>query len=246
MRRKRAFLYSLGLGMLVSALSGWPAVTAAQSCPEGYSFPITRFRREIRDLQIKYARIPKGAVVFYGSSSIRRWGTLRTDFAPLPVVNCGFGGATLKEMNYYFRQLIAPLKPSILVAYGGENDLAHPLYCLDSVQARFRQFLRLCDAYLPPQCPVVFVLIKNSPKRAAFRSQFEEFNAWVKQEAVNHPRLYLFDGDKVLQAPDGGNSHLVYGPDSLHLGPEGYRRWTEGLKPLLLRLYASAEVPAKP
>lgn len=246
MKRDRAFCFSIVRRIATGLLSGWPALLAAQSCPEGYSFQITRFGREIRELEEKHAQAPRGALVFYGSSSIRKWETLRTDFAPLPVVNCGFGGATLKEMNYYFRRLIAPLKPSVLVVYGGENDLAHPLYCPDSVKARFRQFLKLCDIYLPPHCPVVFVLVKNSPKRAGFRLQFEEFNAWLKQEAANYPRLYLFDGDKALHAPDGSNVHLVFSPDSLHLGPEGYRRWTEGLKPLLLKLYASREAPVRP
>lgn len=207
----------------------------AQSCPEGFSFSYRRFEKEIRSFETQ-KDLPKQAILFYGSSSIRMWETLKEDFAPLPVINRGFGGATLAEMNYYFRKVVVPLKPSVLVVYGGENDLAHPAYCMDSVQQRFRTLLKLRDRHIP-QTAIVFILIKNSPKRQAFRPQFKAFNQWVRNEARAHQKLFLFDGDQPLQGKTEEPLFFYFRPDSLHLGPEGYRAWTEGLKPLLMKIY---------
>lgn len=232
------------LSFLICAF-GWSVqfpLLSGQSCPEGFSFSYRRFEKEIRAFEAQKS-VPRHAIVFYGSSSIRMWESLKEDFAPLPVVNRGFGGATLAEMNFYFKRVIVPLKPSVLVVYGGENDLAHPAYCMDSVQQRFRTFMKLRERFMP-QTPVVFILIKNSPKRRAFRSQFDAFSTWVKAQASQYEGLYLFDGDEPLRPHSAEPSPHFFKPDSLHLGPEGYRAWAQGLRPLLLRLYKGSDKAA--
>jgi hypothetical protein len=40
---------------------------------------------------------PKGAVVFAGSSTIRLWGSLARDMAPLPTIRRRFGGAKVND-----------------------------------------------------------------------------------------------------------------------------------------------------
>src|SRR5687768_181547 len=63
---------------------------------------LTRFEREIIHFEeIDRAAMPaSGGILFVGSSSIRLWKTLAQDMAPLPVLNRGFGGATIGEVNY--------------------------------------------------------------------------------------------------------------------------------------------------
>lgn len=62
-------------------------------------------------------------IAFYGSSSIRLWATLASDFPGLSVVNLGFGGATLAACVYFFERLVLPCSPASLVLYAGDNDL---------------------------------------------------------------------------------------------------------------------------
>ncbi|MCS6980471.1 MAG: GDSL-type esterase/lipase family protein [Flavobacteriales bacterium] len=222
-------------GLEVALLFAWSGI-AAQPCQEGFGISYTRFLKEIRQFENSVSSQVQRPIVFYGSSSLRMWETLAQDFAPLPVVNRGFGGATLAEMNYYFERVLKPLNPSVIVAYGGENDLAHPMWCLDSLQKRFRTFMALRDKHFPGT-PVVYILIKNSPKRAAFQFQFETFNRWVQSVAHSFPNLYLFDGNRALSPSGSIPPHSVFKPDSLHLGPEGYKLWAEGLRPVLTALY---------
>ncbi len=66
---------------------------------------------------------PENAVLFVGSSSIRMWENLRTSFPNLKVINRGFGGSRLEDVNHYFDQIVAPYKPKTIVLYAGENDV---------------------------------------------------------------------------------------------------------------------------
>ena len=48
------------------------------------------------------------AILFTGSSSIRRWKSMQEDFSPTPVLNRGFGGSTIPEVTYYADRIILP------------------------------------------------------------------------------------------------------------------------------------------
>ena len=48
---------------------------------------------------------PKGAVLFVGSSSIKRWPTA-DGFPKLTVINRGFGGFHIADVNHYFDQTV--------------------------------------------------------------------------------------------------------------------------------------------
>ena len=61
-------------------------------------------------------------VMFFGSSSIRLWKSLKEDFAPLTVVNRGYGGATLRDLHYNYNTVMAHYKPKAFVFYC-DNDL---------------------------------------------------------------------------------------------------------------------------
>ena len=65
----------------------------ADIIPRGDTTEIDRFEDEIKKYEeADQAQMPpKGGVLFAGSSSIRLWSTVAQDFAPLPVINRGFG-----------------------------------------------------------------------------------------------------------------------------------------------------------
>ena len=50
------------------------------------------FEQEVTSLENRRIEFSQPPIIFYGSSSIRRWKTLSEDFFGYPVVNCGFGG----------------------------------------------------------------------------------------------------------------------------------------------------------
>ena len=68
------------------------------------------FESDILDFEAADRASPPepGAIVFVGSSSIRLWTSLAEDFAPLPVLNRGFGGAHMDHVLHYYDRVIAP------------------------------------------------------------------------------------------------------------------------------------------
>src|SRR3954447_19918357 len=66
---------------------------------------------------------PKHAIVFIGSSTIRRWTTLATDFPAQQVINRGFGGSAILDSTHFAERVIFPYEPRIVVLRAGGNDL---------------------------------------------------------------------------------------------------------------------------
>src|SRR2546430_4052900 len=69
--------------------------------------------------------VPPGGVLFVGSSSIRLWDDLETQFSALPlVIKRGVGGARLSDCVRYLDRLVIPYRPRLVLIYAGDNDLA--------------------------------------------------------------------------------------------------------------------------
>ena len=66
----------------------------------------------------------QGAVLFVGSSSIRMWKTLKTDFPNIDVINRGFGGSGVEDLVYFANRIVIPYHPRLVVVYSGVNDIA--------------------------------------------------------------------------------------------------------------------------
>src|SRR5207237_7468800 len=65
---------------------------------------------------------PAHPIVFVGSSTIRFW-KVNEAFPGLPVLNRGFGGSQIDDVNFYFDRVVARYQPSMIVCYSGDNDL---------------------------------------------------------------------------------------------------------------------------
>ena len=66
---------------------------------------------------------PRGGIEFIGSSSIRFWESLATDFPGQPVFNRGFGGSEVRDSTWYAGQIVVPYAPCKVFFYAGDNDL---------------------------------------------------------------------------------------------------------------------------
>jgi hypothetical protein len=101
---------------------------------------------------------PPNGVLFVGSSSIRLWDGLDTDFAALPVViNRGFGGSRLSDCVHYLDRLVIRYRPRMVLVYAGDNDLAEGRTAAD-VLRQFEAFVQ--GIHWPAR----------NPDRASFRS----------------------------------------------------------------------------
>ena len=86
--------------------------------PERYRGAIDRFQ-----WLDKKNFFPTEGVLFVGSSSIVLWETANY-FPKIPVINRGFGGSHISDVNYFVESLVVKHKPKVIVFYAGDNDIA--------------------------------------------------------------------------------------------------------------------------
>jgi lysophospholipase L1-like esterase len=179
---------------------------------------------------------PKGAVVFAGSSTIRLWGALARDMAPLPAVQRGFGGAKVNDVIHYLDRLITPHEPAMVVLYIGSNDLldfagnepksvAQMRILYDTLLARVHDRL--------PDARIVVLATFPSPLNARKAEQIEAVNETIREIAEGEPWLDLINGNAVLKTPNGEPDRSLFRFDRVHLNKKGYARWAQTLRPQL-------------
>jgi lysophospholipase L1-like esterase len=178
----------------------------------------------------------KGGIVFTGSSSIRKWESLHTDMAPLPVANRGFGGAIIKQVTNYSSRMIVPLHPKLVVFYCGENDIANDKYPAQMPLTDFKTFTVALRARLP-KTGILFVSMKPSPLRWQYWPKFQEANRLIEDYIATQDRMWYVDVSKAMLDSNGRPLKNIYLSDSLHMNPEGYTIWTTILKPEVSKRY---------
>jgi lysophospholipase L1-like esterase len=174
---------------------------------------------------------PKDAVLFIGSSTIRFWTSLPTDFPELKVINRGFGGSQIADSVRYADRIAIPYHPSHIVMYAGDNDLAAGK-TPQQVLADFQAFVDKIHGSLP-DVPITFISIKPSLARWKLVDKIKEANALVEQYATTAKHVDFVDIFPALLGPDGKPRKELFRPDGLHMSPKGYAIVVSILKPKL-------------
>lgn len=192
------------------------------------------YEEEIRQIERRNRQLDATPrVVFYGSSSIRLWGSLEEDFAGIPVHNLGFGGSTLAACVWFFERVFAHCTPRSMIFYAGDNDLGdnrHP----EEVYIFYQQLVARFKA-LFPEVPFVFVSIKPSLCRWHIIDRIKFTNELIKKHIETEQNAYYADIFSRMLRENGQPDARYFEPDGLHISTDGYRLWKE----LLLTEFAS-------
>lgn len=175
---------------------------------------------------------PPGGVLFIGSSSIRLWDNLETDFREARVViKRGFGGSRLTDCVKFLDKLVIQYRPRQVVLYAGDNDLAEgstPQQVLERVEA----FAQRLHTRLP-ETEVSFISIKPSPARRALIPKVRAANELVREYALAHPGVDYIDVFTPMLSTDGSPRRELFRQDALHLNEAGYALWRSIIRPHL-------------
>jgi lysophospholipase L1-like esterase len=221
--------------ILVGALclATWSPLAAQTVDPDP-----ARFRTDIeafREWDTKNTPLVDG-VLFVGSSTIRLWPTADR-FPGLPVINRGFGGSQIPDVNHYIQDVVLKYRPAIVVFYAGDNDI-NAGRTPDQVVADYRQFvLKVLEAR--PDTRIVFLAIKPSPARWALWPKMREANERIQSYSLGRPaRLTFADVATPMLTADGQTQAHLYVEDGLHMTVAGYDLWTRVLAPILAQVRA--------
>lgn len=230
------FARSQGFVLLI-ALAGCRGALPVPAIPPGEN--PTRWAKDIQkfaDLDLAEPSEP-GGVVFVGSSSIRLWKSLADDMAPIPIVHRGFGGAKLFDAIYHSERLVSVHQPSVVVVFCGTNDIAGKTpKSPEQVRDLFRQFvarLRFFDDDLT----ICHIAITPTLAREKHIDRVRQANALIRADCDADPCLEFVDPSTGLVDASGRPEAKWFRRDRLHLNAEGYRVWTQHIKPVVRRLY---------
>ena len=173
---------------------------------------------------------PKGAILFVGSSSIRMWDTKKW-FPKLETINRGFGGSWTQDVIHYLDKIVVPYAPSTIVLYEGDNDISGELNA-EAVFGDYAKFVEAVHAELP-ETKTIFVAIKPSIKRWALWPEMKKANDLVAKRCESQPREQFLDIAPLLLGPEGKPDARFFAKDGLHLSKEGYKAWSDLIRPLL-------------
>ena len=94
---------------------------------------------------------------------IRLWQTADA-FPDLPVINRGFGGSTIADVNHFADRIVFKYKPRVIVFYAGDNDIAAGR-SPDSVFRRLPDVRQHRSTSACPKRRLIFLAIKPSIAR---------------------------------------------------------------------------------
>jgi len=176
---------------------------------------------------------PKNAILLIGSSSFTKWTDVANYFPDKKIINRGFGGSRLTDLNYYANDLLSPYQPKQIIIYCGENDFAdHDKLKAETVVDRFKTLYKKIRQKFP-KIEVDYISIKYSPSREKLWPQMKEANkkiaAFMKQER----NAEFIDITKVMEDSSGNVRKELFVEDMLHMTPEGYQLWTSVMNPYM-------------
>lgn len=175
----------------------------------------------------------KNAILLLGSSSFTKWTDVASYFPDKTIINRGFGGSRLTDLNDYANDLLNPYQPKQIIIYCGENDFAdNSQLKADVVVDRFRTFYKKIRAKFP-NIEVDYISIKYSPSRENLWPQMREANKKIAAFMKKQSRSKFIDITAVMQDKNGNVRKDLFVEDMLHMTPEGYRLWTSVMKPYM-------------
>lgn len=185
------------------------------------------FENDIRALEnLAEREDSKGKHIFYGSSSIRLWDSLVTDFPMAKTLNLGFAGFTLAACAWYFHRMVLPFQPKSIVVYGGDNDLGeerHP----EEVFLFFQQLVTLVRKNIG-NIPVAFIAIKPSRVRWNINDRIIYTNEIIKKEIEKENEgLFFIDIFQKMLNEHNYPETEYYLENGLHLSRKGYEVWRD-------------------
>ncbi len=176
---------------------------------------------------------PQNIILLIGSSSFTMWQDVGSYFPEKTIVNRGFGGSSLYDLNFYSDELLKPYSPKQIIIYCGENDFAaNEKLTSKQVFNRYKHFYAEIRRY-HPGVPVAYISIKLSPSREKLWPQFIGANALIKKFMMKRKNSAYIDITRGMNDENGRTRKDLFLEDMLHMKPAGYEIWSKEMKPYL-------------
>ncbi len=173
----------------------------------------------------------KGGILFIGSSTIRMWSTLASDFPNHHVINRGFGGSEIADATHFADRIIFPYEPKQIFLRAGNNDI-HNGRLPTEVASDFAAFVRTVHEQLP-HTEIIFISLCPVPDRWGEKDKNRLLNKMIHHMALNMPRVSYVDAWNISLSKSGRVRPELFRGDQLHFNGEGYKLLADRVRPFL-------------
>lgn len=195
------------------------------------------------DFQNESQADPADAILFIGSSSIRRWTTMATDMAPYRTIRRGYGGAKFTDMGVFVDRIVTPHQYRALVMFVGNGVTGKPEdHTPDQIEALARHIVSVSHQH-QKDSPVFLIEITPCESRFGAWPKIRAVNARLREIALSTPNTYFIPTASHYLKADGTPRPELFVADRLHLSDAGYQQWSSLIRRRLddvLRYHAVA------
>lgn len=176
---------------------------------------------------------PANPILLIGSSSFVKWKNIESYFPNYPILNRAFGGSSLTDQLFYFKDVVLPYNPIQILIYCGENDLSvSPDINEDSVFNRFKRlFYLIRNTY--PTINIAFISLKPSPLRITLFAKQKASNYLIQHFLQKQKNTYFINIVDSMLVNNQCCNTTIFTKDSLHMNKNGYEIWAKIIKPYL-------------
>ncbi len=171
-------------------------------------------------------------LILTGSSSIRMWTTMEEDLSPFKVLNRGFGGATIAELNNYAPRFLFSNTSRCIILYCGENDI-HEGASPEIAFQRFKEFYKIFRSR-SSDLPFIYINMKPSISRWTEFDDYQRADSLIVSYLESDNNAYTFDpAPLMLDSLTGKPRTDIFIEDGLHMNELGYDLWASNLMSLI-------------
>ncbi len=192
----------------------------------------TRFAKEVAEIQKRSVdKNLENPVIFVGSSSIRMWESLESDYSEVSALNHGFGGSEYSDVILYQKELITSFNPSRVVFYAGDNDIANG----EAPGEVAIEAISLVSELLVqnPKLSIIILSVKPSIARWQLKKEYEDLNGLLENFASGKKNVVFVDVWSPMLKSNGQLNKGLFIEDGLHMNEAGYSVWKKVLTPYL-------------
>jgi lysophospholipase L1-like esterase len=186
----------------------------------------TRFESQVKEIGEKYpAEEYQESVVFTGSSSIRMWADLATDFPKHKVVNAGFGGSQAVDLLHNLDELVLAYRPTYVFIYEGDNDISAGkdteviMETLNLIVSKIKLEL--------PETEIVLIAAKPSISRWEMADKYKDLNTEMAKYSTVTEQVQYADVWTGMLGADKQPLPDIFLEDNLHMKRKGYEIWAK-------------------
>ena len=170
---------------------------------------------------------PSDAIMFIGSSSIRRWETMAKDMAPYPTITRGYGGAKFTDMGVFVKRIVAPHHYRALVMFIGNGVTGDAKdHTPNQIEALARHIVSVSHKH-QDGAPVFLIEITPCEKRFKAWPKIRAVNSRLREIALSTPNTYFIPTASNYLKADGTPRPQLFVDDKLHLSKAGYTLWAK-------------------